>query len=152
MNCIRWPGLTTAFIVSVAILAVGSIAGVAAARFRGPVPAPIGAGVVDQLTDGVLVVARRVAGRVQHGSLPIYLATMAATAALATVPFVFSIGTESLYRWDNPVQAVLVAFVVGTALTAAAVGSRLGAALGLGLVGLGVTGPFRRRTALRTWC
>ncbi len=139
---LRWPGVTTAFIVSVGIVAAGSVLGAVLHRFRGPVPAATGAQIVDSLTDGVLVVARRVAGRVQHGSLPIYLATMAATAALATIPFVVAIDTGSLYRWDAPIQAVLVAFVVGSALTAAAVGSRLGAALGLGLVGLGVTGLF----------
>ncbi len=102
----------------------------------------MGAAVVDHLTDGTLVVARLITGRVQHGSLPVYLTTMAATAALATAPFLLALDRDVLHAWDSPVQAVLAVLVVAAALTATTVGSRLGAALSLGAVGIGVSGLF----------
>ncbi len=139
---LRWPGLTDAFVVSMGIVGAGAVLGLVLARRVSSVPDPVGATFVDALIDGVLVVARRVTGRVQHGSLPVYVATMALTAALATVPFATALDLDVLYRWDNPTQAVLAVLVVAAALTAAVVGSRLGAALGLGAVGIGVSGLF----------
>ena len=79
----------------------------------------------------------------QHGSLPVYVVTMAATAAIAAVPFVFAIDPEALTLWDGWVQAVLAVLVVaGAGAAAIVVESRLGAALGLGVVGIGVAGLF----------
>ncbi len=139
---LRWPGLTDAFLVSMGIVVAGVVLGIVLARQVSRVPAPVGATFVDQLTDGVLVVARRLTGRVQHGSLPVYVATMALTAGLATVPFAFAVDAGSLSWWDSPEQGALAILVVAAASTAAVVGSRLGAALGLGAVGIGVAGLF----------
>ena len=163
---IRWPGLTDAFVASAAVVAAGLAVGWLLARRGGLVgatagsvaaagsaPRPFGAQLVDRSIDGIGRLARIVAGRVQHGSLPGYLLTMAATAALATIPFAMSLwndgGTDTggvdrsaLYRWDNTAQAVLSGLVIAAAIGAARVGSRLGAALGLGAVGVGVSGLF----------
>ncbi|MDH5236300.1 MAG: proton-conducting transporter membrane subunit [Acidimicrobiia bacterium] len=141
-DLVRWPGPTEALGVSMVVVAIGVLAGLVSHRRTEPAPAPMGAAVVDHLTDGTLVVARLITGRVQHGSLPVYLTTMAATAALATAPFLLALDRDVLHAWDSPVQAVLAVLVVAAALTATTVGSRLGAALSLGAVGIGVSGLF----------
>ncbi len=138
----RWPGLTQAFGVSMVVIAVGVVVGALARARTASVPAPVGARLVDRLIAGVLEGSRRVTGRVQHGSLPVYVATMACTVAVATIPFAFAIDVDALYRWDSVMQAVLAVLVVAAAGTAALEGSRLGAALGLGAVGIGVAGIF----------
>ncbi len=141
-SLLRWPGPTGAFFVSVAVVAAGSALGAALARRQREAPTAFGAGLVDAGTESILDAARWLTGRVQHGSLPGYLATMAATVALASTPFVLAVDPDALYRWDSHVQVVLAVLVVTAALTVAVVGSRLGAALGLGAVGLGVAGLF----------
>jgi multicomponent Na+:H+ antiporter subunit A len=125
-----------------AVVAGGAVLGVLAHRRPSSPPRPVGANAVDGLVTGVLRGARSLTARTQHGSLPIYLVTMAATAAAATVPFLDSIDLDVLYRWDSATQAVLAVFVVALAVGAAGVGARLGAALGLGAVGLAVAGLF----------
>lgn len=137
-----WPGFTTGFLVSCGVVAGGIVVGLAAARATIRVPKTVGADAVDTIVDNVIVVAKRVAARVQHGSLPVYVATMVCTAALAITPFWWSIDLDVVYRWDRPAQALLAAVAVASGLIAATVGSRLGAALGLGFVGLAVTGLF----------
>ena len=85
----RWPGLTDAFITSAVVVAVGLVAGTLLARRHvasGPVAR--GAANVDWIIDGVGRLARQVAGRVQHGSLPLYLATTVLVVCAAAVPFV----------------------------------------------------------------
>jgi multicomponent Na+:H+ antiporter subunit A len=137
-----WPGITTAFLVSTGLVVGGALIGVFAMRLPIRVPRTIGADLVDALIDNVVVVSKNVAARIQHGSLPVYVATMAFTAAVAITPFWWSIDTDVIYRWDRPAQAVLAVVAVASAVVAAALGSRLGAALGLGFVGLAVTGIF----------
>ena len=141
---LRWPGFTTALATSLAVLAVGTGIGVVTARRIGAAPAPhaVGADLVDEGLDRTVSIARLVVGRIQHGSLPVYVATMAATVALAAIPFLSAIDRDTLYGWDSPVEPVLGVLVVATAAGAAVVRSRLGAALGLGAVGIGVTGLF----------
>jgi multicomponent Na+:H+ antiporter subunit A len=141
-SLLRWPGLTTALFVSVGVVVAGTLGGVWLGRRDQAAPRPVGADVVDACIDAVLAGARTITGRIQHGSLPVYLATMAATAALAAVPFALAVNTEALYRWDNGPQAILAVLVVAAAITGAVVSSRLGAALGLGAVGIGVAGLF----------
>lgn len=141
-SLLRWPGPTAALFVSTGIVLAGALVGKSLVRRHRPAPRPVGAWAVDGATDAVLAGSRIITGRIQHGSLPFYLATMAGTAALATVPFALAIDTGAVYRWDNGVQAVLAVLVVAAAVNAAFVGSRLGAALGLGAVGLGVAGLF----------
>ncbi|MEL6981836.1 MAG: hydrogen gas-evolving membrane-bound hydrogenase subunit E, partial [Actinomycetota bacterium] len=138
----RWPGLTTAFLISAGIVAVGSIVGWQLAGPRAKLPAPIGADNVDQMIDGLISGARKLTGRIQHGSLPVYVATMGITAALAAAPFAWSIDTDALYRWDSPAQAALGLLIVVAAAATIRLDTRLAAALGLGAVGIGVSGLF----------
>ena len=140
---IRWPGLKTAFVISLLIVAGGSVLGVLVAR-RPDLrpPDPVGADGADAMIDGILAATPRLAGRMQHGSLPVYLATMGIAASLATVPFLAGLSFDHLVLWDEPLQGALAVSIVVAALTGIAVGSRLGAALTLGAVGIGVSGLF----------
>jgi multicomponent Na+:H+ antiporter subunit A len=79
---------------------------------------------------------------VQHGSLPLYLATTVLVVCAAAVPFVGQIDGDELYWWDNRAEAVLVLMIVAAAISATQVSSRLGAALVLGAVGFSVAGLF----------
>ena len=140
---IRWPGLKTAFVVSVLIVGVGGVAGALwASRGVGRLPAPVGASAADGIVDKTLGFSPRLTALVQHGSLPVYLAVMGSVAVVAAVVLATEFSFGHLVWWDSPVQAALAAAVVGAALAGAFVGSRLGAALALGAVGFGVTGLF----------
>lgn len=141
-SLIRWPGLKTAFVVSIGIVAVGTVLGMTLARRKGLVPRPVGADAADRVIDSVLDFAPRFTSRIQHGSLPVYLATMGATASLAALPFVFDLTTDHLVLWDNPVQGILAVAIVVSAAAGVVVRSRLGAALTLGAVGIGVSALF----------
>ncbi len=141
-SLIRWPGLKTAFVVSIAIVASGTGLGLLLSRWTGSIPRPVGADAADASIDGVLAFAPQFTGRVQHGSLPVYLATMGTTAGLAALPFVVDLSTDHLVLWDNPIQGVLAVAIVASAAAGVVVRSRLGAALTLGAVGIGVSALF----------
>jgi multicomponent Na+:H+ antiporter subunit A len=147
-SLVRWPGLTDAFVTSVVIVAIGLVIGSLLAR-RTVVSGPVarGAANADWTIDAVGRLARQVAGRVQHGSLPLYLATTVVVVCVATAPFVGRIDTDALYWWDNLAEAVLVLMIVAVAISATVVSSRLGAALVLGAVGFSVAGLFVARGA-----
>ncbi len=139
---IAWPGIKLAFVISMLVVASGAVLGVLASRHTQAAPQPLGADGADRFLDGTLRMARHITYRVQHGSLPVYVATMGATAALAASPFLFALEADHLVLWDTPIQAVLALGVIGAAIMGAFVNSRLGAALTLGAVGLGVSGLF----------
>ena len=105
-------------------------------------PDSVGAELADRLLDGTVAGARRLTGRIQHGSLPVYVATMGGCAAAATVPLLWSVELGGLRRWDSPTQAVLAVLIVAAAAVAAVLQTRLAAVLGLGAVGIGVSGLF----------
>lgn len=138
----RWPGPTLGLAVSMAVIAGGLILGTFLARRMLPVPRPVGADVADRWLDAIPVVSRTIIGRVQHGSLPIYLATMAIVASLAAGSFALSLPADRIVLWDDPLQAVLAAVIVAVAFAGVFVGSRLGAALTLGAVGICVSGVY----------
>ena len=138
----RWPGLTPALGISLAVLVLGAIGGVVASRRHLRTPAPRGARWSDGSLDATLAFARAVTGRLQHGSLPVYLVTMTAAAILATIPFLSHLGLEHLYRWHAPPQAILAVTIVAAALAVASVGTRLGAGLALGAVGITIGAIF----------
>ena len=141
---IRWPGVNTALITSTVIVAAGGLLGVTLARRGVGEPGQRGADASDRLVDLVFGVARLVTRRMQHGSLPIYVTTIMAVAAAAAIPFAFGLGAaaDQLSWSDRPLQIVLAVYVVVAAFSSAFVTSRFGAALALGLVGLGVSGLF----------
>ena len=141
---INWPGATTAFFVSVAIVVAGAALGLARSRVALRVPDTIGANAADRALDDTLVFARRITARVQHGSLPVYVLTMAFVIAAASTIFVRpaldSLG--DLRLTDSPGQLALAIATVVAAWGCTRVDSRIGAALALGVVGLTVTGLF----------
>jgi len=141
-SLIRWPGLTAAFVISMAIVAAGGVVGVILARRTIRVARTVGADVADAAVDGVLALARRVAARIQHGSLPVYMVTTAAVTVLAATPFVTSVDLDDLEPWDHPLQAALGVLIVVGAIGTVRIPGRLGAALGLGSVGFGMAGIF----------
>jgi multicomponent Na+:H+ antiporter subunit A len=126
----------------VAVILSGAALGAGLYWRRLPVPAPFGALAVDRLVSLTLIGARRMTGRVQHGSLPVYLATMATVVSLAASPFLFDIDAEALYLWDSPWQGILASLVLASAAASGMVDTRLGAALGLGVLGIGVAALF----------
>ena len=141
-SLIRWPGLKTAFVISISIVAAGAVAGALLARRGTSVARTVGADAADAAVDGVLALARRVAARVQHGSLPVYMVTSAAVTVLAAIPFFTSIDLDDLEPWDHPLQAALGVLIVVGAIGTVRIPGRLGAALGLGSVGFGMAGIF----------
>ena len=142
-SLVQWPGIKTPFVVSVAILAAGLLLGAAIARREAsPTPSPVGADIADAVIDGILNWAPRITARIQHGSLPVYLATVGAAASVAAVPFATDLSTNQLVWWDSPLQGALAVAIIASAVAGAFVGSRLGAALTLGAVGIGVSGLF----------
>jgi len=145
---VPWPGMSAAFAISVAVLLTGAVLAVALIR-RGvrAAPDPVGANRSDALTEGVLAWSPRIIARIQHGSLPVYVATMAAAAAIATLPFAGSVTLSHLQWWDHPFEVVLAFSIIGSAIVGMFTQSRLGAALTLGAVGLGVSGLFVVRGA-----
>ena len=141
-SLIRWPGLKTAFVISIAIIAVGGAAGAFLAGKSIRVARTVGADAADTGVDGVLALARRTAAVVQHGSLPVYMVTAVFVAALAAVPFVGALDLDALEAWDSPLQAGLGLVIVVGAIGTIRIPGRLGAALGLGSVGFGMAGIF----------
>ncbi len=139
---IAWPGLKTAFVISMAIIAAGLALGWVIANRTQEAPDARGANVADRTLDNVLILADEVAGRVQHGSLPVYLVTMILTVTLAGTIFLGDLDTNGWVAWDSPFQAILSATIAIAAIGGVAVGSRLGAALTLGAVGVAMAGLF----------
>ena len=84
---------------------------------------------------------------VQHGSLPVYITTMMAAASLASLPFFVSLAGVDLRWWDHPLEWAIAVATVGSALAGTILRSRLGAALTLGAVGLGMASLFVIRGA-----
>lgn len=145
---LRWPGITTAFLISASVVVLGAALAAMLIRRSNVTrvvaigPRPLGAEIADRSLDSVLVISRRVTSFVQHGSLPVYVATMALTATVATIPFFTDLTLDHLVWWDDPLQMVLAIALALTALASAFVKSRLGAALSLGAIGIGVSGLF----------
>ena len=138
----RWPGLEPALGISALVLVVGAIVGLAIARRPGQAPADHAARWTDASIDGIVAFGRATVVRVQHGSLPVYLVTMAAVATLAATPFLANISFDHLVGWHTPLQGVLAATAVGAALALTFVGTRLGAGLALGAAGITVAAIF----------
>lgn len=139
----RWPGLTTGLMVSFAVVGAGIALGAFLARGSMPrVPRPVGADAADRSIDLILTESPRLIGQIQHGSLPVYLATMSLAAIVAGIPFLTALDIDHVVLWDSPLQGAMVATIVVAAVSGAFVGSRLGAALTLGAVGFAVSGLF----------
>ena len=138
----RWPGLEPALGISALVLLVGAIVGLAMGGRPGRTPGEHAARWTDASIDGMVAFGRETVARVQHGSLPVYLVTMTAVAALAATPFLADISLDHLIGWHTPLQGVLAATVIGAAVALCFVGTRLGAGLALGAAGITVAAVF----------
>ncbi len=96
---------------------------------------------------GISVIANRVTGTVQNGSLPIYISIIILTVtAVPAAAFATDLG--SLPEWvEEPAHVVLVAVMVAAALGASIVRHRIAAALMLGGVGYAMAGLYVARGA-----
>ncbi len=138
----RWPGITEAFLTSLGIVISGVITGVALSKVHRAIPKPVGANAADASLDGILDFAPRFIKRVQHGSLPVYLTTMVIVVVCVSTFFLPGFSTSHVVLWDTPTQGALSLLVVLAAMGGGLVRSRLGAALALGAIGIGVSGVF----------
>lgn len=139
-----WHGVNTALLLSVATLAVG----VTVFALRGPVarvqgalsPRTTGTDVYEAIVRKVLSGAGRVTGIVQSGSLPVYVAVILTTAAVA--PIVALLGGEWWSGWPaayGRVEQLPVATLIVVAAVAATLATRrFVAAVLLGAVGYGM--------------
>lgn len=140
---VAWPGPTTAFLLSVSVVTVGAVAGALLARRPiSDAPSTVGADRADSAIEGILAFSPRLTSRVQHGSLPVYLVTMGAGAVLSAVPFLTQTSIDHLHLWDSPIQGVAAAAIISAAVVGARISTRMGAALTLGAVGIGMASLF----------
>jgi multicomponent Na+:H+ antiporter subunit A len=105
---------------------------------------PRAAVVFDRTVSLTLRVADEVTGRLQSGSLPVYLMIILATV-LAVPSAVLAVRGEApsdLAGWDHPLQLVVVAVMVVATVGAVITSHRLAAVLAVGAVGYGVAVLF----------
>ncbi|MYB04124.1 MAG: DUF4040 domain-containing protein [Acidimicrobiaceae bacterium] len=138
----RWPGLTLDLGISAIVLALGASLGLVLSRRLGRVPVEYGARWTDASIEATMTFGRATSARLQHGSLPVYLVTMAGTAALAALPFLGYVSFDHVVAWDTPLQAVLAVAIIGAAVALSFVGTRLAAGLALGAAGIAVAAVF----------
>ena len=143
-----WHGVSVPLALSVIALVVGSLL-FTQRRHLAPVLAtgarvPTGTRVYLNLLRGTNVVAHRVTGIVQSGSLPVYAGVTLLTAA-AVPGLVLMLNTQ----WpgfpklaESPAQVMVVGVLLAAALATAAVRRRFSAALFLGTVGYEMAGLF----------
>jgi len=138
----RWPGLTLDLGISAIVLALGASLGLVMSRRLGRVPVEYGARWTDASIEATMTFGRATSARLQHGSLPVYLVTMAGTAAIAALPFLGAVSLDHVVAWDTPLQAVLAVAIIGAAVALSFVGTRLAAGLALGAAGIAVAAVF----------
>ena len=138
----RWPGLTLDLGISAIVLALGASLGLVMSRRLGRVPVEYGARWADASIEATMAFGRATSARLQHGSLPVYLVTMAGTAALASLPFLGDVSLDHVVGWDTPLQAMLAVTIISAALALSFVGTRLAAGLALGAAGIAVAAVF----------
>ena len=138
----RWPGLTLDLGISAIVLALGASLGLVLSRRLGRVPVEYGARWTDASIEATMTFGRATSARLQHGSLPVYLVTMAGTAAIAALPFLGYVSFDHVVAWDTPLQAVLAVAIIGAAVALSFVGTRIAAGLALGAAGIAVAAVF----------
>ena len=137
-----WPGWKPALGVSALTLALGAAVGFARIPARGG-RRTADAG-FDAAMAGLLATARRVTATLQNGSLPVYLVVILLTAVV--VPGAALIGglalPDGLVAGESWLQIALASAAAVAAAGVAAIRSRLGAVVMLGVVGYGMAGLF----------
>ncbi len=149
---VLWPGFKPALAVSTFIIVAGAVAWNLApgliqsatfARLRRSQTLSA-AGIYQATLRGLNLTAKRVAGFVQNGSLPTYLAVILTTVvAIPTAIWLTSWeGRPVLPATNGPAEIVLGAVVVAAAVGAARAQRRMAAVLLLGVVGYAVAGIY----------
>jgi multicomponent Na+:H+ antiporter subunit A len=143
-----WHGLTAPLGLSALVIAGGAALFLGRARverWQGSMPHPPSAlGAYERSLKGLLSGSDRVAGVVQSGSLPVYLMVLLGTLVVVPgVPLVLNGGPEEWPAFvDSPLQLVIGAIMVASALAAAVIQRRFAAVILLGAVGYGISALF----------
>ena len=143
-----WHGFTGALGLSAVVILGGVVLfwqRVRVERWQGRLPhIPSALGGYERALRGLLQGADKVAGVVQSGSLPAYLATMLVTLVLvAGTPLALTGGPAQWPDWiDSPEQIVIGTIMVTAAIAATVARRRFAAVLLLGSVGYGMAALF----------
>lgn len=137
------PGWTPALAISAVVLASGAVLGT---RWRAPATRrlPPYADVLDRVLEAIIEGARRITGRVQHGSLPGYvIVTLAVAAVPAGAVLVSGLALPAGWRLAGSgfelAAAIVVVVAVGLSVRSR---TRLGAVLAVGAVGYAIAALF----------
>jgi multicomponent Na+:H+ antiporter subunit A len=138
-----WHGLGTPLLLSVLVLGVGATAYIARARLRRlrTVRQPLGNAdrIYDAALRGADIVAVRLTGLTQRGSIPATQSVILATLVLLPAG-VLAFGTHSrpdFTLWGSPLQVVVGILILAAALGATVMRNRLAALLLVGVTGYG---------------
>ena len=147
---VLWPGINTAFSISVVVIVLGAVAGWRAPLAATPSRGSRGERIFDTVYDAVLAVSKRVTSVTQPGSLPMYVGVMAALIAAAPIAALTIDGwfPAADFVDDSPLTLVIVALAGVLAIGTVLVPMRFAAALFLGGVGYAVAVLFAMRGAI----
>jgi multicomponent Na+:H+ antiporter subunit A len=150
-----WAGFNTAFVISLGIIATGTLLAVfrrPVARFQTACAQPLRAlpssgDIYGGTIRAIDWVARRVTRTVQSGSLPAYLLVILTTVVVVpAIPMLGEFG--DLPQWvENPIHLPIVAIIIGSAIGAALVRRRIAAVVMLGAVGFAMAALYETQGA-----
>ncbi len=150
-----WAGFNTAFMISLGIIATGTLLAVfrrPVARFQTAVARrlrrlPSSGDVYGGTIRAIDWTARRVTRTVQSGSLPTYLLVILTTVVvLPVIPMLAEFG--ELPQWvEHPIQLPIVAIIIGSAIGAALIRRRIAAVVMLGAVGFAMAALYETQGA-----
>jgi multicomponent Na+:H+ antiporter subunit A len=136
-----WPGINTALLISLAVLAIGAVVGWKVPLDTGSWRLPLsGERAYQFMLDGLLDGSRRVTAVSQSGSLLVYLVVVSAVVAAAMLAGIVldpGAGLDELVLADSVTQAVVVVLAIGCAFAVVLTRYRFMSALLLGGVGFG---------------
>lgn len=146
---VLWPGVNTALLISLAVIAVGVVVGMRVSLDTHPTTRSIGERAFDGWYDTTLVLARRVTKVTQSGSLPMYvgITTAVVGAAVITGLVIGDWQLAGVVLADSPLELLVVVLTVIFAVGVMVVRVRFTAAFLLGGVGLGIGVIFALRGA-----
>jgi multicomponent Na+:H+ antiporter subunit A len=144
-----WPGVNTAFLISVAVVAVGAVVGMSVPLGVRSTARSIGERAFDGWYDVTLVLAKRVTKVTQSGSLPMYVGITSAVVGAAVITGL--VGGDwrlaDVVIAESPLELLVVALTVIFSVGVMFVRVRFTAAFLLGGVGLGIGVIFALRGA-----
>jgi multicomponent Na+:H+ antiporter subunit A len=146
---VLWPGVNTAFVLSVGVLLVGAVVGFAVPLHRQGSASSLGERAFDAIYAGTLQGAKRITAVAQSGSLPVYAVVIITVigAAVLTGLVVDQSVTLPQIGSETPLEAVVGGLAIVFACGVALVQYRFTAALLLGGVGFAIAVLFVMRGA-----